>query len=87
MGSSLQQAQKAYEGATGKLTTGNGNLVGQAHKLSELGLKLRKVLPQELVDQSRANALLRQNEGDNDDAVAEPLELDAEDLEHAVDAA
>jgi DNA anti-recombination protein RmuC len=39
IGTPLKQAQSAYNDAHGKLSTGRGNLVGQAQKLRHLGVK------------------------------------------------
>ncbi len=50
IGERLKQAQKAYEGAHGKLTSGRGNLVGQAEKLKKLGIKPSKSLDSGLVE-------------------------------------
>ncbi|HEX5337237.1 MAG TPA: DNA recombination protein RmuC [Gallionella sp.] len=49
LGSRLQQAQKAYDGAYGKLKGGRGNVIRQAEMLKELGIKPTKHLPQPLV--------------------------------------
>jgi hypothetical protein len=43
-------AQSAYDDAHGKLSTGRGNLVGQAQKLRQLGAKPSKSLAPALVD-------------------------------------
>lgn len=48
IGDKLKQTQKIYDGAYGKLTGGKGNLVNQANKLKNLGLKPSKKLPQSL---------------------------------------
>jgi DNA recombination protein RmuC len=50
VGARLQQAQTAYDGALGKLSTGRDNLVRKAEKLRGLGLKVKKELPKDLVD-------------------------------------
>ena len=50
LGQRLKQAQSAYEDAHGKLTSGRGNLVGQAQKLRQLGVKPTKSLAPALVD-------------------------------------
>ncbi len=50
LGAKLQQAQKAYDGAYNKLTGGRGNVIRQAERLKELGVKPTKQLPQNLVD-------------------------------------
>ena len=46
VGSSIDKAGQVYRDAHGKLTSGSGNLVGQANKLIELGVKARKRLPE-----------------------------------------
>lgn len=57
VGNRLQQAQKAYDEAFGKLSTGSGNLVRRADKLRSLGAKVKKSLPKELVDGAVAGML------------------------------
>ena len=42
IGNGLEGARAAYDTAMGKLSTGNGNLVGQAQKLKELGARAGK---------------------------------------------
>lgn len=50
LGNRLKQAQGEYDEAYGKLTSGRGNLVGQAQKLRQLGVKPSKSLSPSLVD-------------------------------------
>jgi DNA recombination protein RmuC len=50
LGQRLKQAQTAYDEAYGKLSSGRGNLVGQAQKLRQLGVKPSKSLAPALVD-------------------------------------
>src|SRR5271168_1455199 len=50
LGTRLKQAQSDYEDAYGKLSSGRGNLVGQAQKLRQLGVKPSKSLAPALVD-------------------------------------
>jgi DNA recombination protein RmuC len=50
LGTRLKQAQVDYDDAYGKLSTGRGNLVGQAQKLRQLGVKPSKSLAPALVD-------------------------------------
>jgi DNA recombination protein RmuC len=50
VGSRLAQAQKAYEGAYGKLTAGRGNVIRQAEMLKELGVKPTKSLPPDMLE-------------------------------------
>jgi DNA recombination protein RmuC len=50
LGNRLKQAQSDYDDAFGKLSNGRGNLVGQAQKLRQLGVKPSKSLAPALVD-------------------------------------
>jgi DNA recombination protein RmuC len=50
IGKRLEAAQKSYEGAYGKLTSGRGNLIRQVERIRELGLKPAKPLPAHLTD-------------------------------------
>ncbi|HEX7903883.1 MAG TPA: DNA recombination protein RmuC [Chitinophagaceae bacterium] len=50
VGDHLQKAQNKYGEAYKQLTTGNDNLVTQATKLKDLGLKTKKSLPGELLN-------------------------------------
>jgi DNA recombination protein RmuC len=49
VGKNLNKAQEAYTASYKQLTTGNDNLVHQATKMKDLGLKAKKQLPEELV--------------------------------------
>ncbi len=48
IGENLSKAQKSYDQALGQLKSGNGNLLSQAEKLKELGIKPKKNLPPSL---------------------------------------
>ncbi|MBI3479922.1 MAG: DNA recombination protein RmuC [Nitrosomonadales bacterium] len=50
LGVKLKQAQASYDGALNKFSTGSGNVIRQAEKLKELGVKPTKHLPQKLID-------------------------------------
>lgn len=50
VGDHLQKAQNKYGEAYKQLATGNDNLVTQATKLKDLGLKTKRSLPEELVN-------------------------------------
>lgn len=52
LGNRLAQAQKDYDGAMGKLSTGRGNLIRQAEMLKKLGVKPNKALPTPMVEQA-----------------------------------
>ena len=45
VGTNLERAQKSYNEAFNQLKEGRGNLIGQAEKLKELGVKAKKNLP------------------------------------------
>lgn len=55
VGERLAQAQKAYDGAYGKLAGGPGNLVKRASDLQALGVKTTKQLPADLVAKAAAS--------------------------------
>lgn len=48
----LNRTKRSYENAYGQLKSGRGNLIGQAEKLRELGVKTKKTLPQSLLDEA-----------------------------------
>lgn len=50
IGANISKAQKSYDQALGQLKDGNGNLLSQAEKLKELGLKPKKSLPSSLLN-------------------------------------
>lgn len=52
LGTRLTQAQKDYDGALNKLSSGRGNLIRQAEQLKKLGVKPSKALPGPLVEQA-----------------------------------
>ena len=52
LGNRLSQAQKDYDGAINKLSTGRGNLIRQAEMLKKLGVKPSKPLPAPMVEQA-----------------------------------
>jgi len=56
IGTALEAARKIYTNSFEYLSTGKGNLISQAEKLRELGIKPNKLLPQPLIDRS-ANEL------------------------------
>lgn len=52
VGRRIRQTNESYESAMKQLSTGAGNLVGQAEKLRELGANASKKLPNELADRA-----------------------------------
>lgn len=59
IGVQLDRATKSYDVAFKQLVDGKGNLVGQAEKLRELGVKSKKSLPASLLEESNRNNLER----------------------------
>lgn len=60
VGKSIDRAKDNYTEAFKQLSTGNDNLVSQATKLKNLGLKTKKELPQEIINVSEINELPQQ---------------------------
>lgn len=52
LGNRLAQAQKDYDGAINKLSSGRGNLIRQAEMLKKLGVKPSKSLPTPMIEQA-----------------------------------
>ena len=46
----MKNADKAYVEAMAKLTTGSGNLVGQAEKLRKLGLNVKETVNSKFIE-------------------------------------
>ncbi len=56
IGRKLAATQRSYDDARGKLATGRGNLIRQAERVKELGVKPTKNLPRNLVDSATESA-------------------------------
>lgn len=54
IGNRLQQTQRSYQDAMGKLSSGAGNLLKRAESLKALGLKTGKSMPKNLLDSAEA---------------------------------
>jgi DNA recombination protein RmuC len=67
LGNRLKQAQSDYDDAFGKLSNGRGNLVGQAQKLRQLGVKPSKSLAPALVEGAYESDELPFTQGDEVD--------------------
>lgn len=52
IGTHIDRAKRSYDSAHGQLAQGRGNLVGQAEKLRELGVKSKRSLPSSLLEES-----------------------------------
>lgn len=57
VGKSIQAAQASYDKAYGQLSEGQGNLIGQAEKLKDLGVKSSKELPAQWVNSANDESL------------------------------
>ena len=58
IGTSLNRASKSYDTALNRLKTGKGNLISQAQKIKELGVKSKKELSSNLIDSSEEGEFL-----------------------------
>lgn len=67
VGDQIDNARKAYDGAHNKLTSGKGNLVVRAQNLISLGVKSRKQLPADLLQESALDTPLVAHEGPEDE--------------------
>ncbi|QYK03579.1 DNA recombination protein RmuC [Shewanella zhangzhouensis] len=70
LGRALDTAQKSYQSAMGKLATGRGNLIRQAHQMRQLGIESSKQLDKQLLDNALDDSM---EAGENQDAVADAL--------------
>ncbi|MDX1633833.1 MAG: DNA recombination protein RmuC [Marinobacter sp.] len=55
MGSQLQTVQGTYDNAMNTLTRGRGNLISQANRFVELGVRVKKELPKAVMDQAEVD--------------------------------
>ncbi len=65
LGGQLHTAQGTYDSAMNTLTRGRGNLISQANRFVELGVRVKKELPKGIMDQAEVDA-----EDDPDDVRA-----------------
>jgi len=56
LGSQLHTAQGTYDSAMNTLTRGRGNLISQANRFVELGVRVKKELPKAIMDQAEVDA-------------------------------
>lgn len=56
LGGQLQTAQGSYDNAMNTLTRGRGNLISQANRFVELGVRVKKELPKGIQDQAEVDA-------------------------------
>lgn len=55
LGSQLHTAQGTYDTAMNTLTRGRGNLISQANRFVELGVRVKKELPKGIIDQAEVD--------------------------------
>ncbi|MGF2686362.1 DNA recombination protein RmuC [Marinobacter sp. DUT-3] len=55
LGAQLHTAQGSYDAAMNTLTRGRGNLVSQANRFVELGVRVKKELPKAIMDQAEVD--------------------------------
>ncbi len=58
LGASLEKANQYHQGAMNKLTTGRGNVIGQAESFKELGVEVKRSISSKWADASQQNALV-----------------------------
>ncbi|PCM43870.1 DNA recombination protein RmuC [Marinobacter sp. ANT_B65] len=56
LGGQLHTAQVTYDSAMSTLTRGRGNLISQANRFVELGVRVKKELPKAIMDQAEVDA-------------------------------
>ncbi|WP_203301693.1 DNA recombination protein RmuC [Marinobacter sediminum] len=56
LGGQLHTAQGTYDSAMNTLTRGRGNLISQANRFVELGVRVKKELPKGIMDQAEVDA-------------------------------
>ncbi|MGR5067239.1 DNA recombination protein RmuC [Vibrio alfacsensis] len=66
VGSQLDKAKGTYDKALGQLYTGRGNLIKQASEFKDLGVSVKKSLPEPLVEQANLELAAPVIEEDND---------------------
>jgi len=62
VGTHIAMTQKSYNAAFGQLKEGSGNLIGQAEKLKNLGIKTKKSLPTNLIAEALTDGQENGNE-------------------------
>jgi len=63
LGTQLHTAQGTYDNAMNTLTRGRGNLISQANRFVELGVRVKRELPKGIVDQAEVDADDTENSG------------------------
>ena len=55
LGAQLHTAQGTYDSAMNTLTRGRGNLISQANRFVELGVRVKRELPKGIMDQAEVD--------------------------------
>ncbi len=71
LGSQLHTAQGTYDSAMNTLTRGRGNLISQANRFVEVGVRVKKELPKAIMDQAEVDA-------DGGDDTSDPVQPQVE---------
>ncbi|ERS81107.1 DNA recombination protein RmuC [Marinobacter sp. EVN1] len=74
LGSQLHTAQGTYDNAMNTLTRGRGNLISQANRFVELGVRVKKELPKSIVDQAEVDSEDADEPGDTPAIEREPTD-------------
>jgi len=74
LGSQLHTAQGTYDNAMNTLTRGRGNLISQANRFVELGVRVKKELPKSIVDQAEVDSEDADEPGDTPAIDREPTD-------------
>lgn len=67
VGDQIESTRKAYDGAHNKLVSGKGNLVSRAQSLIDLGVKSRKQLPANVIQEADLDTPLVGHDGTSQD--------------------
>ena len=67
VGDQIESTRKAYDGAHNKLVSGKGNLVSRAQSLIDLGVKSRKQLPANVIQEADLDTPLVEHDGASQD--------------------
>jgi DNA recombination protein RmuC len=65
LGGQLHTAQGSYDSAMNTLTRGRGNLISQANRFVELGVRVKKELPKAVTEQAEVDPTEENNYGSN----------------------
>jgi len=68
LGKQMDTAQKTYEGAMNTLTHGRGNLISQASRFVDLGVRVKKELPRSVMEQAELGDAGEESEGEAEKA-------------------